>query len=307
MYWTFILLVGLSSTFAFQVNTNFGGLLGKRFLSAAIFGDSTSDTGNVFQLTNGTWPISPPNYYGRYCNGPNWADDLTVFLKYNFAYGSATTDNNFVKGYAKDNTVLVPGLLQQVQQYLSNFNLPFLLDNTVHIVWGGANDAIADPALAAQPQLIISSLMNSVTALLAGGAKNIIVFNQEPFQNIPQNAVLNQPLEFIQLTAYVNALTNASLQAIQAANPQAKIYLFDLHTLITNLFANPPPPVIHTSGYCWNVTGLTIQKYCDNPKQYFFVDTFHFSTPIQQKLAQAVGNFFKLGFTPSADNYFYSV
>jgi len=71
MYWTFILLVGLSATFAFQVNTNFGGLLGKRFLSATIFGDSTSDTGNVFQLTNGTWPISPPNFYGRYCNGPN--------------------------------------------------------------------------------------------------------------------------------------------------------------------------------------------------------------------------------------------
>jgi phospholipase/lecithinase/hemolysin len=307
MYWTFILLVGLSTTFAFQVNTNFLGLLGKRFLSAAIFGDSTSDTGNVFQLTNGTWPISPPNFYGRYCNGPNWADDLTVFLKYNYAYGSATTDNNVAVGLAKYGTVLVPGLLQQVQEYLSDFKLPYALENTVHILWGGANDASANPALATQPQLIIASLMNSVTTLLAGGAKHIIVFNQEPFQNVPVNAALNQPAEFIELTAYVNALTNASLQAIQAANPQAKIYLFDLHSLITNLLENPPPPVIHTTGYCWNVTGSTIQIYCNQPKQYFFIDTFHLSSPIQQKLAQAVDKFFVPGFTPSADNYFYSV
>jgi thermolabile hemolysin len=307
MYWTFILLVGLSAALAFQVNTNFGGLLGKRFLSAAIFGDSTSDTGNVFQLTNDTWPISPPNYHGRYCNGPNWADDLTVFLKYNYAYGSATTDNNIAPGYAKYGTVLVPGLLQQVQEYLNNFKLSYTLDYTVHILWGGANDASANPALATQPQLIISSLMNSVITLLAGGAKNIIVFNQVPFQYVPVNAALNQPAQFIGLTAYVNGLTNASLQAIQAANPQAKIYLFDLHSLITNLFANPPPPVIHTAGYCWNVTGSTIQKYCDNPKEYFFIDTFHFSSPIQRKLAQAVDQFFKPGFTPSAANYFYSV
>jgi phospholipase/lecithinase/hemolysin len=307
MYWTFILLVGLSASLAFQVNTNFGGLLGKRFLSAAIFGDSTSDTGNVFELTNGTWPISPPNFFGRYSNGPTWADDLTVFLKYNFAYGSATTDNNFVQGFAKDNTVLVPGLLQQVQEYLSDFKFPYALDHTVHIVWGGANDVIADPALALKPQLIIGSLINSVTTLLAGGAKHIIVFNQEPFQNVPLNAVLNQSLQFIELTAYVNAVTNISLQAIQAANPQAKIYLFDLHSLVTNLFANPPPPVIHTSGYCWNTTGLTIHTYCNNPKQYFFIDNFHFSSPVQQKLAQAVDEFFKLGFTPSAENYFYTV
>jgi phospholipase/lecithinase/hemolysin len=306
MYWTFILLVGLSATFAFQVNVNLGGI-GKRYLSAVLFGDSTSDTGNVFQLTDGTWPISPPNFDGRYCNGPNWADDLGVLLKYNYAYGSATTDNNLAKGYAKGGTVLVPGLLQQVQQYLSDPKLPYAVDYNVHIVWGGANDASANPALALEPQLIVGSLMSSVTALLAGDAKTIIVFNQEPFQNIPVNAAVNEPLQLIELTAYVNTLTNASLQQIQKANPKAKIYLFDLHSLITDLLANPPPPVIHTTGYCWNVTGLTIQKYCDNPKQYFFVDTFHFTTPIQKKLAQAVEKFFQFDFKPSADNYFYAV
>lgn len=306
MYWTFILLVGLSATAAFQVNPNIFGL-GKRFLSAAIFGDSTSDTGNVYQLTNQTWPISPPNFYGRYGNGFNWADDLKVLLKYNYAYGSATTDNNLVQGIAKYGTVPVPGLLQQVQQYLSDFTIPSFVENTVQIVWGGANDAGADPALLAQPYLIINSLMKSVTTLLAGGAKTIIVFYQEPFQYVPANAALNQPAQFAYITNLVNGLTKANLTAIQTANPQAKLYLFDLYTLIDTLYKNPPAPVIYTTGSCWVVTGSTVSVPCAKPKEYFFADTNHLGSVIQQKVADAVGEFFKHGFTPSSANYFSTV
>jgi outer membrane lipase/esterase len=293
-------------TSAFQINVNPFGLF-NRFQFAAIFGDSTSDTGNVYDLTSGTWPISPPYYNGRYCNGPNWADDLNVFVKYNYAYGSATTDNNFVKGYAKLNTVLVPGMLQQVNQYLSDFDDPFALNNNIHIIWGGANDVIENSTLAKTPQLIVQSLMLSVTTLLAAGAKNIIVFNQEPFQNVPFNSALNKPAEFIYLTSVVNNLINASLQSIKAANPSASIYLFDLHSLITNLLANPPYPVTNTVNYCWNDINITtVGIYCSNPNTNFFVDNFHFTAPVQQKLADAVSQFFQFGFNPSSANYFYA-
>jgi phospholipase/lecithinase/hemolysin len=308
MYWTFILLVCFSVTFALQVN--FGpplSVLSNRFGNAAIFGDSTSDTGNVYDLTIFTWPISPPYYIGRYCNGPNWADDLNVLVKYNYAYGSATTDNNFVPGYAKLNTVLVPGILQQVNQYLTDFQFSGAIPNTVHIIWGGANDAIAKPALAATPQLIVQSLMQSVTTLLAGHAKTIIVFNQEPFQNIPQNSELNELAQFTYLTTVVNNLISESLQTIQAANPSASIYLFDLHSLITNLLLNPPSPVTNTVGFCWNaVNTATVGIYCSDANTYFFVDKFHFSAPVQQALAAAVSQFFQSGFSPSPSNYFYA-
>ncbi len=308
MYWTFILLVCFSVTFARQIN--FGSLqsiLYNRFDRAAIFGDSTSDTGNVYDLTDDTWPISPPYYNGRYCNGPNWADSLSVSLKYNYAYGSATTDNNFVPGYAKLNTVLVPGILQQVDQYLNDPKGYFALDRIIHIIWGGANDVIANSTLAATPQLIIQSLMQSVTTLLAAGAKHIIVFNQEPFQNIPQISQLNEPAQFTYLTNVVNNLTNVSLQTIQAANPSASIYLFDLHSLITNLLANPPSPVNNTVGFCWNAINITtVGIYCSDPSTYFFIDKFHFTTLVQKQLAAAVGKFFQFGFSPSPSNYFYA-
>ena len=307
MFRTIILLVILSSIAARQTNINLSGLLDKRFLSAAIFGDSTSDTGNVFDLTSGTWPICPPNYKGRFSNGLNWADDLPVFVKYNYAYGSATTDNNFVNGYTKANTVPVPGLLQQVQEYLNDTTLSLFRHKIVPIIWGGANDPIANPALALRPDLVVGSLMKSAKALLAGNVTNLIVFNQEPFEIVPINAALNQSAQFIQLTAVVNTLTNASLQQMKAAYPNTQIYLFDLHSLIAKLYANPPKPIKYTTGYCWAVVGTTIPNYCKNPTNYFFADTFHFTTPVQRKIGEAVGKFFEKDFAPRAENYFYAI
>ncbi len=49
-----------------------------RFRNIVIFGDSTSDTGNVFELIDHTYPIPPDYWKGRYSNGPNWVDQLEV-------------------------------------------------------------------------------------------------------------------------------------------------------------------------------------------------------------------------------------
>jgi len=308
MYSIFTLLICFSATFAYQFNINFGGIFSNRFYTAAIFGDSTSDTGNVYDLTAGTWPIVPPYYEGRYCNYFNWADDLNVLFKLNYAYGSATTDSGLVQGLAKLNTVPVPGILQQVTQYLQAPPLLFAPSSTVCILWGGANDLIFNQTLARYPEAIVTSLMNSVIALLAAGVKNIIVFNQEPFQAVPFASLQNQHQLFVELTAAINIGINSSLKALQAVNPQASLYLFELYTIINDQLANPPSPVTDIVNYCWIDYNLTaVLQICSNANTYFFVDTFHFSAPVQQQLANAVNQFFYYGFQPnSASSYFYS-
>ena len=86
-----------------------------RFKSIVIFGDSYSDNGNVYKLSNRAWPLSPPYYRGRYCNGLNWVDQLKVPGVSCYAYGGATTDNTIVQGFGGPQSIPVPGIRQQIQ------------------------------------------------------------------------------------------------------------------------------------------------------------------------------------------------
>lgn len=44
-----------------------------------VFGDSYSDTGNVWQLTKHTWPLDF-YYRGRFTNGPVWSEYVRLFF-----------------------------------------------------------------------------------------------------------------------------------------------------------------------------------------------------------------------------------
>jgi phospholipase/lecithinase/hemolysin len=295
MYSTFIFLFFVCGAF---IDARFQ----KNRFSVVVFGDSYSDTGNVYKLTNHTWPIVPPYHRGRYCNGPNWVDHLKVSKKADYAYGSATTDNNIVKGYAKLNTVLVPGVLQQVGIYLNGSRKTDrrVLD-PVYIIWAGGNDFIFNATIS--PVTVVNSLLSSVKALLAIGAKNIIVFNQAPFQALPSVSILNQTAVYTALTAFLNNATYTGLQAIQTNYTHtSKLHLFDLNRLITNIIIKPPPPINNTVNNCWSVYNITaISEYCQDPNTYLFLDTIHFSAPVQKMIAEAIQPFFCHDYTENAN------
>src|SRR5262245_37490212 len=50
------------------------------FREVVVFGDSLSDTGNVFTVTEPVLaeaiPVSPPYFQGRFSNGPVWVERL---------------------------------------------------------------------------------------------------------------------------------------------------------------------------------------------------------------------------------------
>jgi phospholipase/lecithinase/hemolysin len=45
------------------------------FNNILVFGDSYSDNGNVYELTNHTWPLKF-NDHGRFTNGPVWSEHV---------------------------------------------------------------------------------------------------------------------------------------------------------------------------------------------------------------------------------------
>jgi phospholipase/lecithinase/hemolysin len=155
-----------------------------RFKNVVTFGDSYTDTGNVFRVSHFTWPLSPPYFLGRFCNGFNRVDQLKVLGVDNYAYGSATTDNNFVQGYAKFSAIPIPGVRQQIATYFGRHN-PNKIDfaRTLYTLWAGGNDLIFNRSLT--PPEIAASLLNGVQDLLDKGAQHIFVFNEVPAQYIP--------------------------------------------------------------------------------------------------------------------------
>jgi thermolabile hemolysin len=204
----------------------------KRFNQVVFFGDSLSDTGNVYKVTNHQWPIVPPYYRGRFCNGPNWVDRLKVKKKSNYAYGGATTDRNFVQGYTNQNTVPVPGVRQQIVTYLKNTNkITMAYARPLYIIWAGGNDFVFNNTL--KPERIVTSLMNAVQDLLTVGAKNVLVFNQPPIQAFPYISVFKQTEFFTGLTLQGNKAIEASLKALQKKNTKTSIHMFDTNALLT--------------------------------------------------------------------------
>jgi len=114
-----------------------------------MFGDSLSDTGNIFSLTSKAHKIFPSipvipkasvYYEGRFSNGPVWIDDLALAMNVpqeNYAYGGAWAEPLL------DSQLSVPfGLGMQVSYYLVMSVTDFHKRDHLYIIWAGGNDYV---------------------------------------------------------------------------------------------------------------------------------------------------------------------
>jgi outer membrane lipase/esterase len=160
----------------------------RSFTNLYVFGDSLSDTGNLFAATSALGAANPPApyYQGRFSNGPVWVERLgnplalavtaapTVKSSMNFAFGGAT---------AAGTASLPPALGVQIGLFRQRAITPGA--NDLFTVLAGANDLIpvlsapttpVNPAsLDAAGVATAQSVISSVQTLVGIGAKNIIV------------------------------------------------------------------------------------------------------------------------------------
>lgn len=142
------------------------------------FGDSLSDIGNVYNLTDSKWP-SLPYYQGRFSNGPVWIEKLGISNLINYAYGSATSDNNLVEGRTIFN-IIVPVVRQQIMMYKNKTNLKKInFEEIIYIIWIGSNDYYFNRNISSS--IVINSTINGIKDLIEIGGKNIVILNQIPF------------------------------------------------------------------------------------------------------------------------------
>jgi len=162
-----------------------------------VFGDSLSDTGNVFTLTGFAptpatqIPASPQWFNGRFTNGPVWHEvfaegfgimpqSLPSFVGgLNFAWGGA----EYGPGPAANGGV--PNVGAQIDYYLTGTPpafLPFLpplppaspSSDQLFIVQAGNNDLIP-PGPPADPETLVDFAVQHISTLAAEGARHFLV------------------------------------------------------------------------------------------------------------------------------------
>src|SRR5690606_37399432 len=104
-----------------------------------VFGDSLSDNGNLYIVTSGANPTSPPYYEGRFSNGPVFTE-LLGFDAGRYAAGAPVTGSiNLAFGGARtDSAASPPGMPLQLMAYLGGGGT--FGPNDLVSVLGGANN-----------------------------------------------------------------------------------------------------------------------------------------------------------------------
>lgn len=259
------------------------------FSGLTIFGDSLSDPGNLFALTEFTFPPSPFYFEGQFSNGPVWAkymvDDLgfTTTQVQNFAIAGATTGRT--NGLTPVLGVPLPGLLDEIDVYLNSLNGSPADADSLYVVWAGANDLFNLPSdQAAIPAFLAESVQNITTAiaqLAEKGAKTFLVPNLPNLGLTPRALTDGTSTEATALSSFFNAGLANALDALEN-NPLTEIDIIsvDIFGLTTDILGNP------TEFDFVNVTDPLINPVSFNDPGFFWWDQQHPTTQVHALLAE---------------------
>ncbi|KAJ3102440.1 hypothetical protein HK100_004367, partial [Physocladia obscura] len=272
------------------------------FTDIVSFGDSVSDTGNLFRLDNGTYP-PVPYYNGRFCNGPLWIEQLAGFVGatlHDYAYGGACATNAsaFPVALPGGSSILVnqiPDLAAQLEIYQADpVSKSLDLSTTLFTVFAGGNDIDYAASAGQVPNIasIVAAVLAHVQNLVTLGAKNVLVNNMPPLEDSPGHIAYGATAIRIltELTAAYNTYLVSGLQKLETVDPTLHLFINNFFNITT--YTSTPEGQAFFSftnvvDACLNFTTLTV---CAEPDKYYFWDSIHPTTRAQNFIAQFAYN-----------------
>jgi len=263
--------------------------------SLVFFGDSLSDTGNVWYATGG-FPPAPyyqgssggaPDFTGGQWSGPGGPSWPTVFAS---MFGLTATPslvpggNNYAWGGARTGVnpdpAGVPWLDQQVGLYQLSGSSPGA--GTLVSIMIGGNDVANNLGNAAALTAGITSIVTQMSNLYGLGVRQFLVTNVPDIGATPRFQEIDaaMPGTAAFATAWTMQWNGALATALgQLTLPGAEINFFDLYSFSKDAellagFAN-------TTDACLTDTGM-----CSDPASYFYWDSFHPSSTSHALLAR---------------------
>lgn len=245
-----------------------------KYPAMVVFGDSLSDTGNVFLATSAPPSpfaippsVSPRATYwqGRFSNGPvaveylwrlvarkNNAEvtpalaDPTLQTKsaVSFAFGGSTSGGLTPSPLGG----MVPGLQAQVAQFTGALGPRKASSTALYVVWSGSNDYLQQTPLTplTDPHTVVANVANGIRSLYALGARDFLVPNLADLGITPFATFNGVGALLTQQSRAHNALLKATLAGLERELRQARIVEVDVlklgaSLLSTGLFSADTP------------------------------------------------------------------
>ncbi|TDR79805.1 SGNH/GDSL hydrolase family protein [Paludibacterium purpuratum] len=262
------------------------------------FGDSLSDTQNMYAISQWKAPQNPTWFLGRFSNGPVWVERLATLLDlplYNWAIGGA----------AGDRVLVLPGVRQQVASWreYARADPGYRPERTLFTLWIGGNDLINYDRT---PEKVIEDVHATLTQLLDQGARHLVVLNLPDLARTPLVQTRGNGAKLTAQVDTFNALLAALLgQLSKTYGAGVSLQLFDMHTLFDDIIAHPSRyQVDNVSDSCLDTsadpdTSLRYmqrhspQPACVNADRYLFWDPLHPSARTHAQLAEYVAAFLR--------------
>ena len=253
-----------------------------RFSRVIAFGESSTDSGNVFELSEAKFPPSPPYFNGGWSNGPVWLDMVSEQLGFglsvpslrggtNYAYGGArsglgeTVTNCSDMGLTMCFDVSVANYGTQISMFLAD--TPVVGDDDLLMLWGGHNDMFAQ----LDPAVVADNLAADVATLLDRGAKNIVFLKL--FSGVGQSD-------------QVNSLVSPRLVPLASQHPDASLIVVDIPKMTDEFFQDPAKyGITKCEGQALNTRTLEVVP---NPDEYLSWDGIHVTTAFNRVIADYV-------------------
>ena len=263
----------------FLVGMLLSSLTHAAFTQVISFGDSLSDTGNVFAATTGTNPPAP-YFNGRFSNGQVWNEALAISLGLTAPTPSLSGGTNFAWGGARTNSApSVPSTATQVGSYITVAG-GAADPSALYTIWTGGNDIKDVASMAASTGDLIADANNVATLvndLKTAGAQSILVLNVPNIGNAPLSTA--DPAGGTALSNLFNSTLAMALAGISG------VELVDVFTASNNIDADPAAfGLTNVTDKCFEIS---VPSICADPSKYLFWDELHPTTAGHALIADA--------------------
>lgn len=194
-----------------------------------VFGDSLSDTGNMFNGSQWLFPNRNSWFLGHFTNGLVWTEYIAKEKNipvYNWAVGGAAGSNKYIA---------LTGVKDQVESYLTYRKMAknYQPENTLYAVEFGLNDFMNYDRSVADAK---ADYIAALGRLVNSGAKNILLLTLPDATKAPQFKY--SPEKVAEVKEKILAF-NQFIREQSKQYPDANVVLFDAHALFENMTETP--------------------------------------------------------------------